>query len=180
MPTGVFIPVANISIRVFIGCTHALVNPGNLTKSSSSLVSFFSVIPSRHSLLGFSKIVVSSIVSGAGSVAVSARPTLPKTRSTSGTVLISLSVCINSSRALPIETPGNVVGMYSRSPSSSSGINSLPIFLSGIHAEIITNIETKIVSQGIFKHSVRIGRYTQIKKREIGFLFSFGILPRII
>ena len=46
------------------------------------------------------------MVKGAGSVAVSARPTLPNTFLTSGTVRISLSVCCNNSLALPIEIPG--------------------------------------------------------------------------
>ena len=42
------------------------------------------VMPGRHSERGFSITVVSIISTGAGSVAVSARPSLPKTRSTSG------------------------------------------------------------------------------------------------
>ena len=46
------------------------------------------------------------MVRGAGSVAVSARPILPNTVSTSGTVLISLSVCCSNSRALPMDSPG--------------------------------------------------------------------------
>ncbi len=37
--------------------------------------------------------VVSNISIGAGSVALSARPALPNTLATSGTVLISRSVC---------------------------------------------------------------------------------------
>jgi hypothetical protein len=43
---------------------------------------------------------VSIIESGAGSVAVSARPILPCTLATSGKLLISLSVCCSSSLAL--------------------------------------------------------------------------------
>ncbi len=54
---------------------------------------------------------VSTIESGAGSVAVSARPILPCTLFTSGTLLISLSVCCSSSWALPTLMPGSVVGM---------------------------------------------------------------------
>ena len=49
------------------------------------------VMPGRHWLRGFSWIVVSNISSGAGSVAVSARPAFPNTDSTSGTSLMSLS-----------------------------------------------------------------------------------------
>ena len=41
-------------------------------------------MPAGHSDCGLSVIVVSNMLSGAGSVAVSARPALPKTRSTSG------------------------------------------------------------------------------------------------
>jgi hypothetical protein len=37
-----------------------------------------------HSLVGFSTTTVSTMEGGAGSVAVSARPTLPVTRATSG------------------------------------------------------------------------------------------------
>ena len=96
MPTGVLIPVANISIRVLIGITQALVTPGSLTKASSSFFKLSVVTPSRHSSCGFNWIKVSIIVSGAGSVAVSARPTLPNTVFTSGTVLINLSVCWRS------------------------------------------------------------------------------------
>ena len=46
------------------------------------------------------------MVNGAASVAVSARPALPQTRSTSGTVLINLLVCCNNSLALPMLIPG--------------------------------------------------------------------------
>ena len=92
IPTGVLMPVASMSIRVLIGCTHALVTPGNFTRASSSLIMSSKSFPARHSDLGFRVMVVSIIVNGAGSVAVSARPILPKTRSTSGTVLISRSV----------------------------------------------------------------------------------------
>jgi hypothetical protein len=54
---------------------------------------------------------VSSIESGAGSVAVSARPALPSTRSTSGNCLIPRSVACSNRCASPIEIPGIVVGM---------------------------------------------------------------------
>ena len=111
MPTGVLTPVDNISIRVLIGCTQALVIPGIRTVFCSSAIMLSKVTPSRHSAVGLSIIVVSSMVSGAGSVAVIARPTLPNTRLTSGTVFISRSVCCNISAALPALTLGNVVGI---------------------------------------------------------------------
>ena len=131
IPTGVRTPVDSMSMRVLIGCTQALVIPGTLTVFCSSAMMPSNVIPSRQVSRGLSIMVVSSMVSGAGSVAVIARPTLPNTRFTSGMVLISLSVCCKISAALPALTLGNVVGIYSKSPSSSSGINSLPILLIG-------------------------------------------------
>jgi hypothetical protein len=70
--------------------------------------------------------VVSIMVRGAGSVAVSARPILPNTVFTSGTVLIMRSDSCRSSAALPGLKPGRVVGMESRSPSSRGGMNSEP------------------------------------------------------
>ncbi len=100
-----------MSMRVLIGMTQALVRPVYLTTRSSSARSPSGVIPSRHSSRGLSWITVSIIVSGAGSVAVSARPILPKTRCTSGTLRIMRSVCCRISRALVMEMPGSVVGM---------------------------------------------------------------------
>ena len=111
IPTGVLIPVASMSMRFLIGITQALVSPGICTRLLSSCLSFSTVMPGRHSSRGFSWMVVSTMVRGAGSVAVSARPILPNTRLTSGTVLISLSVCCSSSCALPIEMAGKVLGM---------------------------------------------------------------------
>ena len=69
------------------------------------------VMPGRQASSGLSRMVVSSMLSGAGSVAVSARPTLPNTCSTSGKVRRIRSVCCRISRALVIDTPGRVVGM---------------------------------------------------------------------
>ncbi len=55
--------------------------------------------------------VVSIIENGAGSVDVSARPALPKTRSTSGKDL-RIRSCVWSSRSASVtEIPGSVVGM---------------------------------------------------------------------
>ena len=85
--------------------------PGNCSALSSSAIRPSGVRPGRHSAWSFSTIVVSSIERGAGSVAVSARPTLPNTDSTSGKLRMILSVCWTISRAFPIDTPGRVVGM---------------------------------------------------------------------
>jgi hypothetical protein len=46
------------------------------------------VIPGRHCDSGFRLITVSNISSGAGSVALAARPALPMTDSTSGKLLM--------------------------------------------------------------------------------------------
>ena len=88
------------------------------------------------------------MVSGAGSVAVSARPILPNTVSTSGTVLISRSVVCSSWRASPMEMPGLVVGMYIQSPSSSGGMNSLPSWLAGHSALAASSALAMMVSSG--------------------------------
>src|SRR5262249_37282518 len=112
IPTGVRTPLVDImSIRARAGAVHALVHPGMRLASSSFAVSSAIVsgvcsghgTPSTrfshrgaqveyqrdrgsngHSDRGFRRIVVSAIEYGAGSVAVSARPTLPNTAATSG------------------------------------------------------------------------------------------------
>ena len=81
-----------------------------------------------HSDSGFNWMVVSIMSIGAGSVAVSARPALPNTVFTSGNDLMMRSVIWRICRALVGEMPGNVVGMYSKSPSYSGGMNSEPMF----------------------------------------------------
>ena len=55
--------------------------------------------------------MVSNISIGAGSVAVAARPALPKTDATSGKVLMILFWVCSSSAALVTDRPGSVVGM---------------------------------------------------------------------
>ena len=55
--------------------------------------------------------VVSNISNGAGSVADSARPALPNTVSTSGTVRIIRSVCCSSCTAFCADSPGSAEGM---------------------------------------------------------------------
>ena len=63
---------------------------------------------------------------GAGSVAVSARPTLPKTEITSGKPRSTRSWRCSDALASSMEMPGKVVGMKSTSPSFRGGMNSLP------------------------------------------------------
>src|SRR3546814_9936641 len=84
-------PVASISMRLRIGGIQILARPGTFTTRSNSSISFSGVIPGRHDPRGLKRMVVSNISRGAGSVALSARPALPNTLSTSGTVLISRS-----------------------------------------------------------------------------------------
>ena len=76
-PTGVRMPVDSMSMRALMGMVQALETPGNCSERSISWVSLSRVMPGRHSSFGFKLITVSNISSGAGSVAVWARPALP-------------------------------------------------------------------------------------------------------
>ena len=82
---------------------------------------------SRHCDSGLSRIVVSIMENGAGSVGVSARPALPKTRATSGKVIRILSCTCSAFCASATDMPGCTAdGMYSSEPSRSGGMNSEP------------------------------------------------------
>ena len=95
------------------------------------------VIPSRQAGLrftrqpsamysGFNMIVVSIISTGAGSVAVSARPSLPATDSTSGVSRMTRS-CHDMMRFTSVnDVLGSSTGMKSREPSFNVGMNSRP------------------------------------------------------
>ena len=74
---------------------------------------------------------VSNMERGAGSVGVSARPALPKTRSTSGNLRRIKSWAWTSRFASSMEMPGTVIGMKRIEPSSSGGMNSEPSLLHG-------------------------------------------------
>ena len=126
MPTGVRMPVASMSVRALIGIVQELATPGNFSAASISAMSLSVVMPSRHSSSGLRLMTVSNISSGAGSVAVRARPALPNTDSTSGKPLMIRSCCCSSSDALVTDMPGSDAGMYSSVPSLSVGMNSLP------------------------------------------------------
>jgi hypothetical protein len=65
----------------------------------------------RHCSCGLRTTVVSIMEKGAGSVEVSARPALPKTRSTSGNDLSTRSWTWSRRLASVTEMPGSVVGM---------------------------------------------------------------------
>src|SRR5712671_5677221 len=104
-------PVESMSMRALIGMVQAFETPGNWSALSISAISLSTVIPGRHSFAGFRLITVSNISVGAGSVAVDARPALPKTDATSGNDLMILSWVWTNSAAFVIERPGSVVGM---------------------------------------------------------------------
>ena len=105
-PTGVRMPVDSMSMRALIGMVQALLTPGRRSASSISAMQLSIVMPGRHSLSGFRLMTVSNISTGAGSVAVLARPALPKTEATSGKDLMIRSWVCRSSAALVTERPG--------------------------------------------------------------------------
>ena len=111
MPIGVRMPVDSMSVRALIGIVQAFDTPGICSALSISAMSLSVVIPARHSASGFRLITVSNISTGAGSVAVCARPALPKTDATSGKLLMILFCVWTSSAALVIDIAGSDVGM---------------------------------------------------------------------
>ena len=68
-------------------------------------------MPGRHEEIGLSIMVVSIMETGAGSVAVSARPSFPTTLSTSGKEERILSWADMTRLISGTEALGNVVGM---------------------------------------------------------------------
>ena len=68
---------------------------------------------------------------GAMSVAVSARPILPSTISTSGIAAMAASRCCRISFACAVPMPGKSEGMSMMLPSFSGGMNSLPSCFQG-------------------------------------------------
>ena len=152
-PTGVRTPVVIMSIRVLTGNSQALAKEGIWTARSISSISSSQVMRrssgqshrngalnafgthpeyhrsaflERHSFSGFNTTVVSTMLRGAGSVEVSALPTFPKTLSTSGNSLSSLSWIWRYLVASVTEIPGRVIGMYRIVPSLRGGMNSSP------------------------------------------------------
>ena len=114
-------------IRLMIGMVQPLTTPGICSLAFSSPTSLSVVIPGRHCSRGFSRMIVSNMESGEGSVAVSARPTLPRTYSTSGVALMIRSCSVARRFASLIEILGWVTGMNNRLPSLRGGMNSVPI-----------------------------------------------------
>lgn len=111
IPIGVRIPVESMSVRALMGMVQALLTPGICTAWSISAISLSMVMPGRHSSSGLRLMTVSAISSGAGSVALLARPALPKTDSTSGKVFRIRSWVCSNSAALVTEMLGRVDGM---------------------------------------------------------------------
>ena len=157
-PTGVRMPVESISMRALIGMVQALLTPGNCSTASISAMSLSVVMPARHSLSGFRLTTVSNISKGAGSVAVAARPALPKTEETSGKDLMILFCVCTSSPALVTDRPGKVVGMYNSVPSFSVGMNSEPIRISGQADSANIPPAMRMVSTRAFRTPRMIGR----------------------
>ena len=112
MPTGVLIPVKSMSSRFRIGCVHVFGNPGNCSASSISACSFSKVMPGRHCSRGLSTSVVLTMPIGELSVGVVPRPTVPKTRSTSGKSAEQPGPAPAAAAcASVIDMPGGAVGM---------------------------------------------------------------------
>ena len=104
-------PVESMSVRALMGMVKELATPG---MERASFISFFrvsTVMPGRHCASGFRLMTVSNISSGAGSVAVSARPALPNTWATSGNFFSSLSCSCSSFETSVMPAAGTVTGM---------------------------------------------------------------------
>ncbi|MNX86620.1 hypothetical protein D3C86_1185090 [compost metagenome] len=149
MPTSVRIPVASILMRLMMGCVQPFTTPGICNFASSSVTMSFLVMPSRHSLFGFSVMMVSIMLMGELSVAVLARPAFPKTLSTSGTDLIILSCTCKIRFASALDTSGSVTGINKILCSSNGGINSVPKFLS---KGIVINNAITLIAIVVFLH----------------------------
>jgi hypothetical protein len=122
-----------MSMRALMGMVQALTTPGNFMARSIPATSSSVLIRSgqmrrqgawshpgsseyqrrfiRHWSCGLRTMVISIMEKGAGSVEVSARPALPKTRSTSGKTRRVRSIDPSSCWASVTESPGIVVGM---------------------------------------------------------------------
>ena len=92
---------------------------------------------------------LSATLGGAGSLAISAVPTLENTRSTSGNALIvrSSSLCIDIACVRLV--PGMRKACIAMSPSSRLGMNSLPIRVSSRPLRI-TDAAATVSTSGLF------------------------------
>jgi hypothetical protein len=78
-----------------------------------------------------------------------------------------------------MEILGKVIGIYSRSPSFSGGMNSCPSFGASATAESVAKTPMATVEMGRRKATYTNGRYSLIKKRDTGCLDSGTMRPRI-
>ena len=129
-----------------IGMVQIVETPGICTALVISPRSFSIVMPAGHWSRGFRCTSVSVMFSGEGSVDVSARPTLATTVSTSGNASIA-AFCRSAMRVFSAsEMLGSAIGMNSKSPSSSGGMNSLPTRMPTPTAPAKNTTATSIVS----------------------------------
>ncbi len=101
------------------------------------------------------------MLTGAGSVDVSAFPAFPSTCSTSGTDLMIASCTCMIRLTSVIDAEGSVTGMNSRLPSSSGGMNSDPMLMT---IGIVMSSATTLMAIVVFRHrrTQRItGAYSQ-------------------
>src|SRR5438132_13589631 len=112
--------------------------------------------------------VVSYISRGALSVALSDRPTAPKTVATSGKERMIRSCSCKSCEACVIEIPGRAVGMYRDEPSYKGGMNWLPS--RNINGKVRTR-KIRFINRVVLRnlrHKRRTGRYSARVNRETG------------
>ena len=157
-PTSDRTPVVNMSIRLMIGIVQMLDTPGICTARPSSARRRSIVMPGRHWLRGFRCTTVSVILSGAGSVDVSARAIFATAYSTSGKVM-RMAFCVAAIFVFsPSEMLGSAIGMNIRSPSFKGGMNSLPIPRATNSAPTSSRPATEIVSRRCDSAPSRMGR----------------------
>ena len=78
-----------------------------------------------------------------------------------------------------IDTPGRVVGMYSRSPSQSGGMNSEPSRETGTAVAPNATTVTATTAQRQASTRRRTGRYSAMSSRVIGLARAGRMRPRI-
>ena len=197
-------PVDVMSMRARAGAVQALFQPRSRdarssASSSSALVAGVSSGQSRrsarfigpgaqpeyqrrratfgHCSRGLRRMVVSAIENGAGSVAVSARPTLPNTVDTSAKPRDAPVLPRELHRRRSGGTPGAVVGMKNRSPSSMRGRKSPPRRPTIGTQEITASAAVTSVNVGRARAKWTNGRYARTSPRVSGFANSGTIVP---
>ena len=136
-------------------------------------------MPGRHADSGLSSTTVSVMLSGAGSVDVSARAILATTAATSGTVWMARFCFRAISMAWGSETAGSLMGMNIRSPSLSGGMNSRPIRGTSDTAPASTSAAAASVRTRWRRAQPSTGRYSQVSGRITGLSSSRRTRPPI-